>query len=129
MKNAFLLILALLTWTSRPTEARNCVCLAKSESKTYQSFSTHFWGSKRAWSCAYDCLTPHGAQEIVGFHQEWYLGKDDGREGVCDGVSFINRYNNYVMDFIWIPQEPQRFDPLTDASAKNMQEWARDICQ
>lgn len=114
---------------SLEANARQCSCIAEPNSKEYQHYSTHFWGSKRQWTCIYNCrVYGHGEMQVVGGHREWYFGKDDGREGVCDGIAFKNQYNNYVMDFIWIPLEPQRFDPL-QSTAKNLKTWAEEACR
>ncbi|MNK12104.1 hypothetical protein D3C87_301610 [compost metagenome] len=119
---------ALLIFASEANAAR-CLCLANTTSKEYQHYSKHFWGTKRQWTCVYNCrVYGKGAIDVVGGHKEWYFGKDDGREGVCDGISFVNRYNNYVGEFIYIPQEPKRFDPL-QSSAKNLKTWAEETCR
>ncbi len=108
--------------------ASECRCIAEPFSKQYQHYSEHLWGTKRQWTCIYHCTHPQGPIDIVGGHREWYLGKDDGREGVCDGIPFTSTYSNYVGRFIWVPQEPDYFDPI-NSSAKNLKTWAKEACR
>lgn len=117
----------LIAFTSE-AHASKCGCIAEPFSKQYQHYSEHFWGTKRQWTCVYHCSHPNGNIDIVGGHRKWYLGKDDGREGVCDGIPFTSTYSNYVGNFIWVPLEPDYFDPAS-SSAKNLSTWAKEACR
>lgn len=108
--------------------ASRCACVADVFSKQYQHYSEHFWGTKREWTCVYSCTTPQGEVQFTGSHKELSLGKDDGREGICDGVPVISTYNNFVGGFIWIPQDAIDFDPI-DSSANNLKTWAKETCR
>lgn len=130
VKHALLFILlfsGLMLSSLSVAYAHPCSCVADVFSKQYQHISYHWWGSRRAWTCDYHCQTPYGPVKITGKHKSWYHGKDDGREGVCDGVPFKNQYNVHIADFIWIPQAPEGFNPLK-SSADNLRTWAQAIC-
>ena len=106
----------------------NCVCIADVYSKQYQHFSEHLWGFKRHYSCEYSCSTPQGEVLITGTHTEWSLGKDNGREGLCDGVPVRSIYGLYTNDFVWMPQDAVYFDPI-HSSSKNLKAWAKETCR
>ena len=108
----------------------SCSCIANPMTKQYQNYSKHFWGNHRAWSCVYTCYVPgEGKVEVEGFHEKYYFSqKDNGSEGICDGIPLDYVYNNYVGWYIYMPKEPRHFDPLR-SNSKNLKAWAKETCR
>lgn len=112
-------------------EASQCYCTADPYSKTYdakEGIVKTWYGGKRAWSCIYTCTTPQGEAKITARHKKTYIGKDDGRWGICDGLVYEERYNNYIMDFVYTLEGNKGLDPIKSTSP-DLVNFANQYCK
>lgn len=114
--SAFFLPLLLTIQFLAPNLAKACSCIADPYSKKYQLYKKTWYGTQRKWSCVYTCQDSQQKRtEVTGFHSDWYV-TDKGLEGVCDGLHYVNVYNNHRMEFIWQFEEARWFAPEKSSS-------------
>lgn len=108
--------------------AEACQCIADPMSKKYIHFTKTWYGTKRKWTCVYTCQNAQQQQiQITGTHQDWYVS-DRGLEGICDGLLYVNQYNPYKMDFVWLLEEARYFDASHSTAAELIQ-WNKNSCR
>lgn len=102
-----------------------CSCIADPSSKTYQLLQKTWYGTKRNWSCQYECTdTKKVKTSVLGFHRDWYLSKDEGLEGICDGLKYTKQYIPARDTFTWVFQKAEGFNPKK-SSSKELREFAK----
>ncbi|KHD88448.1 MAG: hypothetical protein OM95_09695 [Bdellovibrio sp. ArHS] len=110
------------------SSALACNCIADPYSKKYIYYKKTWYGTKRKWTCEYKCQDLRQQQTIVvGTHEDWYVS-DKGLEGICDGLHYVNRYNNYVQDFVWALEEARYFD-ASESTAAELKKWNSESCR
>lgn len=126
MKKSTLFILILI-YTQQPARASDCRCKADPFTKKYQLFEKKWWGTRRHWSCEYSCNDSIGQQfKIIGYHKNWFL-TDNGKEGICDGLTYKETYSVFKNDFIWDLDQANEFDPAK-SSSPDLKKWSKDNC-
>lgn len=129
MRRWSLILFALFTaFQAYSSNAWACHCIADPYSKKYIYYKKTWYGTKRKWTCEYKCQDMRQQQTVVlGTHENWYMS-DKGLEGICDGLHYVNRYNNYVKDFVWTFDEARHFDASESTSAE-LKTWNAEKCR
>ena len=121
-----LLIISLLP--IKDALASDCHCIADPFTKKYQLFEKKWWGTRRHWSCEYECTDTLGNKsKIIGYHKNWFL-TDNGKEGICDGLTYKETYSTFKNDFIWDLDKTNQFDPAKSTSP-DLKKWSKDNCR
>lgn len=108
--------------------AESCSCLADPYTKKYDYFKRTWYGSKRKWTCVYTCQNAQQKRFLVtGTHKDWYT-TDNGLEGICEGLHYVNLYNSHRKDFVWKYDSAKWFDP-SHSTAPELKAWAVQNCQ
>ena len=123
---AFLSLILALTGAQQTLA---CSCVADPQSKSYQQLQKTWYGTKKAWSCQYDCSGTDKVQKtILGYHKDWYLAKDEGLEGICDGLKYTKQYIPARDTFTWVLVKAESFDPKK-SSSPDLKKFAKTSCQ
>lgn len=126
MKQLFIQLVTFL-YILNPSLASDCRCKADPFTKKYQLFEKKWWGTRRHWSCEYSCNDSIGQQsKIIGYHKNWFL-TDNGKEGICDGLTYKETYSVFKNDFIWDLDQANEFDPAK-SSSPDLKKWSKDNC-
>ncbi|MEN0059431.1 MAG: hypothetical protein AAGB31_11400 [Bdellovibrio sp.] len=121
-------LILVLMWATTSQAAASCLCKADPYSKKYITFAKTWYGTKRKWTCVYTCQNSRQESvQILGTHQNWYL-TDRGLEGICDGLEYVNEYNTYRNDFVWVFKKAQWFNPES-STAQDVKAWAQETCR
>ncbi|GEM_PF-3318895 len=123
-----IIMLSLFFSLSQSLAMQNCSCVADPFTKKYIYFKKTWYGTKRSWTCVYSCQNLQQARsQVLGTHKDWYT-TDDGLEGICDGLHYVNIYNTYRGDFIWKYDSARWFDPAK-STAPELKSWAVQNCR
>lgn len=130
-RQLFLLIILAIGFSSGLSQAQaaeSCSCVADPFTKKYIYFKKTWYGTKRSWTCVYSCQNQQQLRfQILGTHKDWYT-TDNGLEGICDGLLYVNIYNTYRGDFVWKFDSARWFDPAR-ATAPELKSWAAQNCR
>ena len=69
-----------------------CSCTVDPYSKKYSEYRKTWYGSVRAWNCAYTCTDGVETETLIGNHRSRYYGDETGLEGICDGLIYKHEY-------------------------------------
>lgn len=123
------LVFLLSLWIFNANSASACSCLADPLSKTYQLIEETWYGTKRKWSCEYLCIDTQDSQHaVIGYHQDWYFGRDEGLEGICDGLQYSKQYIPSRDNFVWVLQQANYFNPKK-SSSRELREFSKNFCR
>lgn len=124
----WMLALATLFHISSPDLAQACSCIADPYSKKYLLYKKTWYGTKRKWTCVYTCQdSKQQRTEVLGTHEDWYT-TDKGLEGVCEGLHYVQEFNGFKMDYIWMYKEARWFTP-SQSTAPELKSWYRKSCK
>ena len=102
----------------------DCVCTADPYSKKYSEYRKTWYGSVRAWNCAYTCTDGSDTETLIGSHRDRYYGDETGLEGICDGLIYKYEYIIVMNRFIYAYQGIGPVDPQK-SSSKDLNDWAK----
>ena len=125
MKKIFSIALVFLSLVE---QAEACQCIADPYSKKYIYFTKTWYGTKRKWTCIYTCQDMQQQKtEVLGTHEDWYV-TDQGLEGICDGLVYVNQYSNFKMDFVWVFDRAESFSP-SQSTASELKKFSDNSCR
>lgn len=122
------ILMSFLMGVPKAQAFQSCTCIADPFSKKYIYFQKTWYGSKRSWTCMYSCQDLQQRRlQILGTHKDWYT-TDNGLEGICDGLHYVNIYNTHRAEFVWKFDSARWFDP-GKATAPELKSWAAQNCR
>lgn len=127
--SAKFIAIILIVMASFSSAFAECVCTADPYSKKYDEYRKTWYGSVRAWNCAYTCTDGSVKETLIGNHRDRYYGDETGLEGICDGLIYKYEYIIVMNRFIYAYQGIGPVDPQK-SSSKDLNAWAeRHNCQ
>ena len=128
MKLAMTSLVLVLNLFTLSAGAGPCGCDPVPTSKKYlgEARKKHVIGYSIDWSCTYQCRSSEGAATpVTGTYHKYFVGAENGLEGICEGMVYRAHYNSALQrDIYMYTGENFTIDPAKSKSAE-LKQWAK----